>query len=295
MKLLKLFLAFVFVFITFIGLDKKNAEAQAQPGGSTSQSKKQKSSSVAVPKKKKEITEQTPLMEIKRLEKEEPEYSIELRRVPLQDFFRLVAHDYDLNIIVDQKVEGEITASLTNVSLEEALDIIVEQKGLALEKKGKIITVKPSLVTKIIPLKNATVSSILEEDDSKTSKGKTTSGGTQTAKTQKTQATSQTPQLIAARGSRGDIYDLLSSYGKIIPNKSTNSLVVIDYPSYVEQVENFVNLIDQKLTTRVFKIDYISVKQLFPKLLEKERQERKLQREEREEEREEIEGIKESE
>lgn len=289
MRLSKLSMFLIFTFV-FLGGQNILVKAQSESGKNESQKKQQQSSAKSKSKKEKEITEKLPLMEVKRLEKEKPEYSIELRQVPLQDFFRLVAHDYDLNVIVDEKVEGKITASFTNVSLQEALDIIAQQKGLVLNKKGKIITIKPNFITKNIPLKNINISSVLGKEEVKASKGQSATSGSKATKTQKEENLS-----LFMRGSKGDIYDLLSSYGKIIPNKSNNSLIIIDYPEHVKKVEKLVKMMDQRIATKVIKIDHISVKQLFPELLEREREERKSQREERKEEREEIEGIKKSE
>ncbi|MEK7578606.1 MAG: hypothetical protein AAB456_02715, partial [Patescibacteria group bacterium] len=68
--------------------------------------------------------EATAVMQIKRLETAEPLYSFELREVEAGDLFRVLAHNYKLNLLVDKDVEGKITASLTNISLEEALNSI---------------------------------------------------------------------------------------------------------------------------------------------------------------------------
>ncbi|MCD6583300.1 MAG: secretin and TonB N-terminal domain-containing protein, partial [Candidatus Omnitrophica bacterium] len=105
----------------------------------------------------KEKIEQPPqsksILEIKGIEEQEGFYSLELKDVELADFFRVVAHNYHLNILVDEEVKGKITASLTNVTLEEALERIVEANHLALEKKGNIIIIKPNLITKVFVLK----------------------------------------------------------------------------------------------------------------------------------------------
>lgn len=95
----------------------------------------------------------SPVLEIKRIEPERPEYSIELRDVQLIDFFRVIARDYKLNILMEQSICGTITASLTNISLEEALDAIAELSNLTIERKGNVIKVSPNPVTKILVLK----------------------------------------------------------------------------------------------------------------------------------------------
>src|SRR3989338_2437519 len=98
----------------------------------------------------KKITERAASIEITRLEAKEPLYSIELRNAGLNDFFRLLAHDYDINVLVDKRIDGYVTASFTNISLEAALDNIARMHGLLLEKNQGVITVKPNLITKTI-------------------------------------------------------------------------------------------------------------------------------------------------
>jgi hypothetical protein len=93
------------------------------------------------------------VIQIKRLETAEPLYSFELRDVEASDLFRILAHDYKLNLLVDNDVRGKITASMTSISLEEALNSIAESLNLKLVKKGNIIRVSPHFVTQVFKLK----------------------------------------------------------------------------------------------------------------------------------------------
>lgn len=173
------------------------------------------------------------VMEIKRLETEEPLYSFELRDVEIGDLFRVLAHDYKLNLLVDKEVSGTVTASLSNVSLAEALETIAEAQNLILVKKGKIIRVSPHLVTKIFGLKYIEAKGVLESQsssgDSSSSQG----------------ATSNT------------LYDLLSEKGKILLGKQPNSIIVIDYPTNIAKIEEYLKEMDRKMTSRVFKLKYL--------------------------------------
>lgn len=203
-----------------------------------------------------------PLIEIKKLETGQSLYSIELRVADIKDFLRVIAHDYNLNIMVDEEVKGKVTASLRNISLEEALERIADMHDLKLEKKENVIIVKPNLITRVFILKH-----IEAEELFKSNEGKEKSEG-------------------------AIIYDLLSPDGKLLLGKQLNSIVVIDYPANVKKIEEFIEVVDQKMAMLRLKLQYLSVKQLFSELTETERKEREKQREERKEERAEIKEMK---
>jgi type II secretory pathway component GspD/PulD (secretin) len=182
----------------------------------------------------KPLTPPAPVIEIKRLEAEEPVYSIELRNVDLIDLFRVMAHDYSLNMVVDSDVTGTLTASFTNVSLEEALQTIAEMSNLVVKKKGNIIRISLNLVTKTFILKNIEAGKLLSGQRS-------------------------TPGSSAASGasSLSNIYDLLSIKGKILVGNQPNSIMVIDYPVNIEKVSMYLDAVDLRMSSRVFKLKYL--------------------------------------
>lgn len=120
----------------------------------------------------------TAVIQIKRLETAQPLYSFELREVEAGDLFRVLAHDYKLNLLVDKDVEGKITASLSNVSLEEALNSIAESLNLKLEKKGNIIWVSPHFVTQAFKLKYLKATDVVGSSNTTESSSETTASTT---------------------------------------------------------------------------------------------------------------------
>lgn len=190
-------------------------------------------------------TTTTPVLEIKRLETEEPLYSLELRDVDITDLFRVLAHDYKLNLMVDKDVTGTVTASLTSVSLEEALDTIAESQNLILKKKGNIIKIVPNLITKTFTLKYVEAKSMLKSSDS--------SSASEAASTD----TETTGTSSSTSSQANTIYDLLSSKGKVFLGKQPNSIIVIDYPPNIDKVEEYFKIVDQRMASRVFKLKYL--------------------------------------
>jgi type II secretory pathway component HofQ len=193
----------------------------------------------------KPLTPPAPVIEIKRLEAEEPVYSIELRNVDLIDLFRVMAHDYSLNMVVDSDVSGTLTASFTNVSLEEALQTIAEMSNLVVRKKGNIIRISLNLVTKTFTLKNIEADKLLSGQRAASVSGAGAASGASAA------------PGTAATSSLSNIYDLLSDKGKILVGNQPNSIMVIDYPINIEKVSMYLDAVDLRMSSRVFKLKYL--------------------------------------
>jgi type II secretory pathway component GspD/PulD (secretin) len=218
-------------------------------------------------------------MEIKRLNTKQPLYSFELRDVEVKDLFRVLAHDYKLNLLVDKDVEGKVTASLSSVSLEEALDTIADSLNLVMEKKGTIIKVSPNLVIKTFVLKYIEAKKVLEQSSSsqESQTATTTSAASSPASAAPPPASAAAPAQYSTSTASNEpsetggstsanksftIYDLISSKGIILLGQQPNSITVIDYPPNLERIEEYLNAIDQRMTSRVFKLKFLKAKEI---------------------------------
>lgn len=148
MKLYKIFLIFLLALLSKSDLFAQEA-AQAEQEIQTAEIAASEKTAPA----ETASLEAKAVIQIKRLETAEPLYSFELREVEAGDLFRVLAHDYNLNLLVDKDVQGKITASMTSIPLEEALNSIAESLNLKLEKKGNIIWVGPNFITQVFKLK----------------------------------------------------------------------------------------------------------------------------------------------
>lgn len=198
-----------------------------------------------------------PVMEIKQIEAEKPLYSFELRDVEIADLFRVLAHDYKLNLLIDREVSGKITASLNAISLEEALETIAESQNLSLKKKGNVIRVIPNIITKVFKLKFIEAREILESSSSSDTSAAPSESPEEAPASAEGESAASSEDSAAAQSLPNTIYDLLSDKGKVLLGKQPNSLVVMDYPPYVEKVEAYLKEIDQKIDSRVFKLKYL--------------------------------------
>src|SRR3990167_7993635 len=66
---------------------------------------------------------------------------LDLKRVEVDDVLKLISQKSGINIIASQSVKGKVTVYLRDVTVEDALKIIVEAYGWAYIKDGDIIKV----------------------------------------------------------------------------------------------------------------------------------------------------------
>ncbi|MCD9027003.1 type IV pilus secretin PilQ [Luteimonas sp. BDR2-5] len=164
--------------------------------------------------------------------------------IPVRTVLQLIADESDLNIVASDSVGGSATLRLTNVPWDQALDIVLQAKGLDKRRSGNVIWVAPQseiaqfeqaredarlaieeraeMVTEYIPISygNAEDVAKLLTDESKSGGGGGGGGNSQ---------------------NRG----FLSSRGSISFDRRTNTLLVIDIPQRVAEVRRLVDLLDK--------------------------------------------------
>jgi type II secretory pathway component GspD/PulD (secretin) len=142
---------------------------------------------------------------ISRADVPQEQFSVEFKNAPVSDVIRLISEKGKINIIADTDVTGQVTVSLLNVSASEALDAIFKSMGYAIAQEGNV---------------------------------------TRISKTQK--ITSRTFQVgsVSAADLEKQVSNFLSSEGKLSVSKERNSLMVMDYPDNISQIEKYINFID---------------------------------------------------
>ncbi|MBA1146721.1 type IV pilus secretin PilQ family protein [Ectothiorhodospiraceae bacterium WFHF3C12] len=84
-----------------------------------------------------------------RAAREEPQYtgerlSLNFQDIEVRSVLQLIADFTDLNIVVSDSVDGNITLRLQNVPWDQALDIILKTKGLDKRRTGNVIRIAPA-------------------------------------------------------------------------------------------------------------------------------------------------------
>lgn len=185
----------------------------------------------------------------KRLATDPPVYSgnrvtFNFQDIPVRSVLQLVADVSDINIVVADSVQGNVTLRLINVPWDQALDIILQAKGLDKRRNGNVIWIAP---TAEIALREQALEDarIALEDRAETvvdyisiSYGKA-----------EDLAKLLTTDSLSAQGAGADAAKmqngLLSNRGSVSFDVRTNTLIVTDIPERVAKVRELVGLLDR--------------------------------------------------
>ena len=63
--------------------------------------------------------------------------------VPVRTVLQLIAEESSLNIVAADTVQGNVTLRLVNVPWDQALDIVLQAKGLDKRRSGNVVWVAP--------------------------------------------------------------------------------------------------------------------------------------------------------
>jgi len=69
--------------------------------------------------------------------------TLEFADADVRKIFQLIAEVSNLNFLVGDDVSGTISIKLVNVPWDQALDVILETKGLGMKREGNIVLIKP--------------------------------------------------------------------------------------------------------------------------------------------------------
>ncbi|MDN5923460.1 MAG: AMIN domain-containing protein, partial [Xanthomonadales bacterium] len=164
--------------------------------------------------------------------------------IPVRQVLHLIASESNLNIVVADSVQGNVTLRLKNVPWDQALDIVLRAKGLDKRMNGNVLWVAPQaeiatreealakarrseqqnapLISAFIPIsygKASDIAALLTE------KSKQSSGGGSTT----------------ASASRG----FLSPRGSVSYDERTNTLLVNDTAEQITEIRNLVAKLDK--------------------------------------------------
>lgn len=101
-------------------------------------------------------TDQQLIIDVRKLAKEEADalskenayngdkLSLNFQNIEIRAVLQVIADFTGLNIITSDAVEGNLTLRLKDVPWDQALDIITQSKGLAMQKTGNVILVAPA-------------------------------------------------------------------------------------------------------------------------------------------------------
>ena len=177
-----------------------------------------------------------------------PEYSgnrvtFNFQDIPTRSVLQLIADVSDLNIVVADSVSGNVTLRLINVPWDQALDIVLQAKGLDKRRNGNVIWVAPQKEIAEREQALADAKQKLQQlTDTVTvyipiSYGK--------AKDIADLLTQKTKQATGAGGQQQQQSGFLSERGRVTYDERTNTLLIVDTPERVAQVRELIAKLDK--------------------------------------------------
>ncbi len=155
--------------------------------------------------------------------------SLDIKGMEVTDVLKMLALRSGKNIVAGKNVRGKITIFLKDVDVMDALEIILVSNELAYEMKGDIINV-------------------MTDRDYETLYG------------EKFQDKTKLKIIKLRYGKAADISKALnqikSRVGKVVVDEASNTIVIMDAPQVVSQMEQLIQDMDLPTQTKVFALNY---------------------------------------
>ena len=163
--------------------------------------------------------------------------SLNFQNIEVRSLLQVIADFTNFNVVTSDSVTGAVTLRLKDVPWDQALDIILQAKGLGMRKSGNVLWIAP---------KDEIVAREKQELESKVSIESLETLRTQSFQMNYAKASDIAEQLAAAsRGAAGEgSARMLSTRGSVIAEPRTNQLFVTDIPSKLEQVQQLIAKLD---------------------------------------------------
>jgi len=158
--------------------------------------------------------------------------SLDLKGIDINELFRMFSLKMGLTIVPTKKVSGRINVFLNNLTLEDALDVIVVSQDLASERDENIIN-------------------IMTSNEYERLYGRKYN---EKRKLSSIKLTYAKPSTVFSA-----LNQIKSDIGKVIVDETTATIFILDTPERLELMENTVKELDLPLETEVFDLEYAEV------------------------------------
>lgn len=163
--------------------------------------------------------------------------SLNFQNIEVRSLLQVIADFTNFNIVTSDSVSGAVTLRLKDVPWDQALDIILQAKGLGMRKSGNVLWIAPQ---------DEISAREKQELEAKASLESLETLRTQSFQMNYAKANDVAAQLTASGrgGASGPGARILSGRGSAIAEPRTNQLFVTDVPSKLEQVQQLIAKLD---------------------------------------------------
>ncbi|MGY3265672.1 type IV pilus secretin PilQ [Lysobacter sp. HA35] len=167
--------------------------------------------------------------------------------VPVRTVLQLIAEESGLNLVASDTVQGNVTLRLVNVPWDQALDIVLQAKGLDKRRNGNVVWVAPQ--AEIAKYEQ-------DKEDARIAIDQRTDLVTEYVQINYHNADAIFKALTEAKGIGGGAgggagstqtgdTGFLSSRGRLVADERTNTLMISDIPKKVAAMKELIRVIDR--------------------------------------------------
>jgi type IV pilus assembly protein PilQ len=167
--------------------------------------------------------------------------SLDIKGMDILDVFRLLSMRGDINIIAGKNVTGKVTLFLKGVDIWEAFEIIIAANGLAYEKRNNIIYVMTERDYELIYGKKYEDRRIVKSVKLR--------------------------HVTAAEVTKA-VSQLKTNIGRVISDDISDTIVLMDIPEAIADMEKVIWELDIPLATKVYNLQYARAGDLKDRLSE---------------------------
>lgn len=155
--------------------------------------------------------------------------TLNFQKIDVREALNVIADFTELNVVISDTVKGNITLRLKDVPWDQALDIILQSRGLDMRKNGNVIQVAPrDEIAAKEKIEMTSRQEILELEE---------------VHTESFQLSYQKGDAIVALLSGKD-QRILSKRGSAVVDARTNTVFVQDTPAHLEEARKLIKQID---------------------------------------------------
>lgn len=164
--------------------------------------------------------------------------SLNFQNIEVRSLLQVIADFTNFNVVTSDSVTGSVTLRLKDVPWDQALDIILQAKGLGMRKSGNVLWIAP---------KDEIAAREKQDLEARASTESLESLRTQGFQMNYAKAVDIATQLTSSGSggsSGGSNARILSDRGSVISEPRTNQLFVTDIPSKLQQVQELIAKLD---------------------------------------------------
>lgn len=157
--------------------------------------------------------------------------SLNFQNIDIRQVLQIIAEATDLNLVTSDSVQGSVTLRLEQVPWDQALELVMESKGLASRKSGNVLMVAPA--DELAERERKELVSRQENRDL----------ANLTSEFIQIKYAKSSDIALILNGSDGNP-GLLSKRGRALVDERTNTILLQDVPSSIEAIKEVVRKLD---------------------------------------------------